>query len=334
MAEPVKYQFDRAFDGGAKSRREAELADLAQQAQSKAAQAYAEGMEAGRNEVRTGFEAAALEHIARIESAMHALFQQREALERETQRAMTALSYTIGAALAPALMRAFPTYELEDIIKDAVEAADNEPRLLVRVHPSILDSIAAALEKIKANTAYSGELILVDEPSFSPHDIRIEWPNGGAEKLTARIQARVQAAVQRFIGADDLTMDQMVSPAELEDADAGASRAHTPPPAEVMPQPTPPMSPMSPTPEHDISHTNAEAARSGAHHTPPGATPEDTAAPTQGDAFSPSSPPDISAETEPAPKASHEPQPAKPKTSADNFEFGLDVRPIEPTIIE
>ncbi len=204
MAEPVKYRFDQAFDGGAKSRFDEELDRLRADAETIKSEAYAHGFDEGRNQALRDIEAATKETLSQIAQGAHALFSQKAQLESGIKQEMVQLAYAIASKLSPALIRAHPLAEIEALIEDCLATAQKEPRLVVRVSEALLDPVNERLEDLKASTGFPGDIVLIGEPGLGPQDCRVEWPDGGTERKHDTIMREVETAVQRFVmsGAD------------------------------------------------------------------------------------------------------------------------------------
>jgi len=199
MAEPVKYRFDQAFDGGAKSRFDEELERLRADAETIKSEAYAQGFEEGRNQALQDIEAATKETLSQIAQGAHALFSQKAQLESGIKQEMVQLAYAIASKLSPALLRAHPLAEIEALIEDCLATAQKEPRLVVRVSEALLDPVNERLEDLKASTGFPGDIVLIGEPGLGPQDCRVEWPDGGTERKHDTIMREVETAVQRFV---------------------------------------------------------------------------------------------------------------------------------------
>ncbi|GHF22601.1 hypothetical protein GCM10017044_16190 [Kordiimonas sediminis] len=199
MAEPVKFTFDRAFDGGAKSRYDEDVARLQDElAQTKEA-AYAEGHAAGHAQALGEIEAATLEATNAIAASAQALITQQKSLEDRLKQEMVQLSYAIASKLAPTLIRERPLAEIEGLIEECLNMARKEPRIVIRVAPALLDSLSERINTIKNASAFDGEIILIDDASLKFQDCCVEWPDGGLERKFMDIQVQVQDAVQRYV---------------------------------------------------------------------------------------------------------------------------------------
>ncbi|WP_417458296.1 hypothetical protein [Kordiimonas sp.] len=204
MAEPVKYRFDTAFDGGAKSRFDEELDRVRADADRIKSDAYASGLEEGRRQALSEIEAATKETLGQLEQATRALFSQRQQLESTLKQEMVQLAYAISSKLAPALIRTHPMAEIEALIEDCLATMQKEPRLVVRVCEELVDSVNERLEDLKAATGFPGDIVLIGEETMGMQDCKVEWPDGGSERNHAATVRQIEDAVQRFVMPDDV----------------------------------------------------------------------------------------------------------------------------------
>jgi len=202
MAEPIKFTFDQAFDGGAKSRYDIEIERIQQAGEDAKDLAHSQGVNEGRTQVLSEIEAETKETLSQIAQASHALFSQQSRLESSLKQEMVQLAYAIAAKLAPALMRQHPLEEVTALIEDCMATAQKEPRLVVRVSETMSDAVNERLEDMKAATNFPGDIVLIGEQSYGAQDCRVEWPDGGTERRYGDIQKEIEQAVHRFVMSD------------------------------------------------------------------------------------------------------------------------------------
>ncbi|MBV1901619.1 MAG: hypothetical protein KUG56_08105 [Kordiimonadaceae bacterium] len=221
MAEPVKYTFDQAFDGGAKSRHDIEISRLEDEKTQAQATSHAQGVEEGRQQALKEIEAATNETLSQVAQAAHALFSQQSQLETSLKQEMVQLAYAIASKLSPALLQTKPLAEVEALIQDCMVTAHREPRLVVRVAEGLADAVTERIENLKASTNFPGDIVLLSEPGLGLQDCRVEWPDGGTERRQADTQKEIESAVQRFVmsGSEDAVMTDPVP--EAANAETG-----------------------------------------------------------------------------------------------------------------
>jgi len=208
MAEPIKFTFDQAFDGGAKSRFDEEIERVQQAGEDAKVQAHGQGFEEGRAQALKEIEAETQEILSQIAQAAHALFSQQNRLESALKQEMVQLAYSIAAKLAPALMRDHPLTEVTSLIEDCMATAQKEPRLVVRVADNITEPVNERIQNMKAATNFPGDLVLIGEETFGMQDCRVEWPDGGTERRYGDIQKEIEHAVHRFVMSETDAADE------------------------------------------------------------------------------------------------------------------------------
>lgn len=212
MAEPVKFTFDRAFDGGAKNRYDEEIERIHQENIQAQAASHAQGIEEGRQQALHEIEANTQQILEQIAQAAHALFSQQHQLESNLKQEMVQLAYTIASKLSPALIKTKPLSEVEALIEDCMVTAHKEPRLLVRVSETIAEAVSDRLEDMKVATNFPGDIVLIGEADFGPQDCRVEWPDGGTERKHSDTLKAIENAVQRFVMSDtEMTNQQQAA---------------------------------------------------------------------------------------------------------------------------
>lgn len=199
MSNPVKYTFDQAFDGGAKSRYDLEIERLVRQGEEASKESYTKGVNDGRVQALQEIENATKDAIVQLTRSAEALFEQRSTLESSLKQEMVHLSYAIASKLSGALLRTKPTAEVQALIEDCLATVSREPRIVVRVSENVSDAIASQLDAMKSATSFAGEIVLIGEPTLGDLDCRIEWPDGGTERKQDAVKHQIEDAVQRFV---------------------------------------------------------------------------------------------------------------------------------------
>jgi len=222
MTSPVKYTFDQAFDGGAKSRYDLEIERLVSEADQARIDGLAAGIEEGRAQALGEIEAATQEAVTELTRAAQALFDQHQQLESSLKQEMVHLSYAIASKLSTALIRSKPTAEVQALIEDCLATAAPEPRLVVRVSESICDTIAEQLDAMKNATNFAGDIVLIGEPQMAALDCRVEWPDGGSERKHNVVKHEIEDAVQRFV-ISDTEQNSAAATAQPPEAESAAA---------------------------------------------------------------------------------------------------------------
>lgn len=202
MASPVKYTFDHAFDGGAKSRFDLEIEEIKTEAEQNAHSAMQKGMQDGRTQALNEIEAQTLQVMENIKTNAQSLFEQQAALESRLKQEMVDLAYAIASKLSGALIRTHPVGEIQAVIEDCLQTVSQQPRLVIRVSEIMQQQVGERIEAMKTAANFTGDIVLIAEPSLGPNDCRVEWPDGGSERNHAALQQEVETAVQRYVMAE------------------------------------------------------------------------------------------------------------------------------------
>lgn len=222
MKAAAKFLFDTSFDGEAHSMPAKPRAEAEETSEPKASvgateappPSYSEAqLAAARAEAwgqgRADGEAAALASIAQANGA--ALAAIRDALPgiaRQAQDGTAAASrFMLETALAgmrrlmPELNRRGGLAEIEGLLRETMSHLRDESRIVVRLHDTLLDGLRADIDATAQAAGYEGKLVLLAEDDIPPGDCRIEWADGGVERVAGRIWNDIEAAVTRAIAA-------------------------------------------------------------------------------------------------------------------------------------
>lgn len=142
----------------------------------------------------------AVEQIGRgLKDVSQAQAGMRETVEREAvELAMLALR-----KLFPLLMERAEAAELEAVFTEAFEQAIEEPRILVRAPPSLLDALDQRIRDVAARAGFEGKLSLVADPRMAETACRVEWSEGGVERDPEKSIRAIEAAMLRGIAEYD-----------------------------------------------------------------------------------------------------------------------------------
>ncbi len=103
--------------------------------------------------------------------------------------------------LMPELSRRGGLVEVEGLLAQAIADLRDEARIVVRIHDSLLDELRATLDDVARDAAFEGRLVLLADEEIAPGDCRIEWAEGGVERVVARVWSDFEAVVMRALAA-------------------------------------------------------------------------------------------------------------------------------------
>ncbi|HYB11452.1 MAG TPA: FliH/SctL family protein [Alphaproteobacteria bacterium] len=214
MTAAHKFLFDRSFDDAVAGEDEART--VKRYTESDLAAACAAARLAGREEGHSTANAAAMGSIgASTARALQTAAQEIGKLgiaRTDAERAMTAAGLQLAAAIArkaiPEIARRNGIAEIEALVSDCLAQLIDEPRIVIRVHDSLLDSLDERVRTLARAAGFEGKLVLVADAALGLGDCRIEWADGGVERNLRRLFDEIDAAVARSIGQKDPQMPE------------------------------------------------------------------------------------------------------------------------------
>lgn len=162
------------------------------------AEARAAGIEEGRREAMESIERQTATTLQAVGGQIMALLESQKEADAALAGQIAELTLTMMRKMVPALMSRAAGGEIEAVIRRCLADLMEEPRVVVRVADALLESVKARVDRIVADTHFQGAVVLIAEPGLKPGDVRVEWADGGAERLSANVWAEIVAAVARL----------------------------------------------------------------------------------------------------------------------------------------
>jgi len=199
MALPQKFTFDVSFDhlGATNPRSRAERRFTRAELEATREAALAEGHAAGVAEAAAAAGSLTAESLQAITQALAALLSHQDATAAETQRRAMTIIRAILAKLVPALGTSNALAEVEAFATQCLHEAIDEPRVVMRVAPSLYDGLRERLDGLAVAAGYAGRIVLLADEAIAPGDAKIEWAEGGAERNLAQQCADIDALLER-----------------------------------------------------------------------------------------------------------------------------------------
>jgi len=193
----AKFEFGEAFDALAQSRHPDGRPQIFSAADLEAARA--EGHAQGRGEMARETEHLAARTLSAIAADLSRLEQKQGAVLAAINRDSVLLATTIAKKLALGLVQLRPLGEIEIVVRDCLEKIALEPRVVIRVHPTMLEPLKAKLEEIVHESGFEGRAVLVDDPAIRPESCLIDWADGGTERNTEQVAREIDDMVERLL---------------------------------------------------------------------------------------------------------------------------------------
>lgn len=203
MPSISKFLFDTSFDGPAAKappkpvRRNFTAAEV----EAEKAKAFADGHAAGAHEATSEAaqrSAAALEAIA---AKLNEMVRQGDRHRVEGLKTAVGSAMAIVRKLLPALAQRESVNEIEALLRDCLGRMHDEPKMVVRVHESLVETFRARIDTTADASGFSGRIVVVADAKQTPADVRIEWADGGVERNTQQVWQEIEAIIERFVAS-------------------------------------------------------------------------------------------------------------------------------------
>ena len=163
------------------------------------AAAFAEGRKAGLTEASTASDRLAAEALEVIGKRLAALKAAHDAALDAARRSAVAVAAAIAGKIAPEVARKSAVESISALVAERLPDLMEEPRIVVRIAPPQLDLVKARIEDTAKRIGFTGKFILLSEDGLDAPDCRIEWADGGTERIAPRIAAEIDKLVERFV---------------------------------------------------------------------------------------------------------------------------------------
>ncbi|MDA8230788.1 MAG: FliH/SctL family protein [Magnetospirillum sp.] len=188
--------------------------------------AFEEGRARGSMEAAASADGQVAKALTAMAAQMDDLARrQAEANDRAAREAVRVV-FAATRKMFPAACEAHAFDEIIRMAEDMVGHVLDEPRIIVRVAEDLAEAVRSRLESLGAAHGFEGRILVQPTPGMPMGDCRIEWADGGAERDQARLQAEIDALVERALAQPEPrpaneARDDEQSLADKELADAG-----------------------------------------------------------------------------------------------------------------
>ncbi len=115
------------------------------------------------------------------------------------------LAAAIARKIAPELARRGADEAIATLFAERLSDLLDEPRLVIRLDAARIDAVKDRLEAIAAQSGYAGKLIFLAADGLDAPDCRIEWADGGVERLMARVTGEIDRIVAQYLDSPSAT---------------------------------------------------------------------------------------------------------------------------------
>lgn len=205
MNAPKRFLFDTSFEPEALAKKRTENIPQPKYFDEDLTQArtegYAEGENAGRTQALESIEQNVDKCVAAIAQGLSDLHKSLEAMQDSQTREAVQVAATLVRKLFPRLAREHGLSEIDNVVAEAMARLREEPRIVVRVQESLLDTVRDRVDAAAKAAGFEGRIVFLAEENLADGDVRIEWADGGAERNTGRIWQDIEKIIQRIASA-------------------------------------------------------------------------------------------------------------------------------------
>ncbi len=214
MAAPARFLFDTDFTRPepppapiepARPRIDLDqhLAEMVALEERVRAEAFEEGRQdgfvAGRNDAEARAAERLADEAAALADAARALLGALDADRLAIERSAADLALAAARRLAATLIDREPLAEIRALLADCLGPLRKAPHLVVRLAAADADALKPHVDRIARETGFDGRIVILGEEEVTRGDCLIEWADGGILRDTARLQAEIDAAVDRWL---------------------------------------------------------------------------------------------------------------------------------------
>lgn len=155
-----------------------------------------QGYHAGEEAAQQSMQAQLLALANQIDQRMAHAMAQAQVLHDSQQSDMTDIALAIARKLLPPFIAEHTLTTITTMVASVCKEMAREPRLVVRVHDTMLDQLKQQLDSITQQQAYAGKIVLLADETLLATDCKIEWSDGGIERDSTTIWQQIDQAVR------------------------------------------------------------------------------------------------------------------------------------------
>lgn len=218
----------------------------------------AEGHAAGMEEMRSSLEQEISIRLEQITQAIEPSFAQFGAIRDGFEKAAVDVGVAVIHRLLPEAATRHGLAEIEALIEESVKVLTDEPRLIIRLMEQQGEHVKARIDPVLERHGFEGRVLVLVDETLGPSDIKLEWTDGGAQRLMSMAWASVDAAMRRVRGDQAALGDP--PPVDEEATEPDPRPQHMAQSGELAPDPPPPEPEPEPEPGPETEMDAGDAA--------------------------------------------------------------------------
>lgn len=160
----------------------------------------ADGAAAAEQAARLSNDEAVRTAITTIADAARKMLDGEAARLQMLEDGSRAVAMAIARKLMPSLARRGGLEEIEQLVAETVSTRPDQARLVVRIGDDSFDALRDAIELAAAQHGFEGRLVMLADADLAAGDCRIEWADGGIERVIDQLLADIEKVAERHGG--------------------------------------------------------------------------------------------------------------------------------------
>ena len=207
MNDMKKFMFDTNDFNSIKSKADIEVYTEEQMTEEKT-RSFALGKAEGLKDAQKLQEERIAELLQKTLESIDKLAQKEDHREVEKCIEATKLSIRIAHKLMPQFAAQYALPEIENVIVQTIETRQDEPRIVVTVPSAHLEALKTKIDTVALEKGYAGKVILIADDNLPSTDCRVEWSDGGVERIYESLFAQIENEFTKSIACMDTTLAQ------------------------------------------------------------------------------------------------------------------------------
>jgi flagellar assembly protein FliH len=170
-------------------------------------QAYAQGRQDAAAEARGAQELQTQKLLEALIALLEKLVNAEDRREIENMAAAAKLAMRVTHKLLPQMAERFSLPEIERVILSALDVRKDEQRIAVMIPAQHMEALKDRIDRLALERGFAGKLILVADDNLGPSDCRVEWADGGAERMYERLFAQIEMEFTKAIAVMQKTVE-------------------------------------------------------------------------------------------------------------------------------
>ena len=218
-------------------------------------EAMTEGERRGRAAAGASIDGKIQQMMTGMTDGLARLLEAQKRMDSDLIEQTVRLSMTYTAKLMPELARREGIAEIEAVARDCLQGMLVNPRIVLHVSDEQVNPARDRIDGLAHDIGYEGTIVVRGDPKLAAGDCRIDWAEGGAERIAADIWNDIDGAVERTLGVTPV--DRTAEPTRRLGTNPAIDGAGEP---AADPAPDPSASPHAPDAPVDSPVQTAEPA--------------------------------------------------------------------------